>query len=248
MVKALAKRLLHRLGYTAFPSSKHYAEDGLYSLHDPRFLQDERFARAYARGVQANQGHDPGLAWRTHIAIWAASTALRVEGDFVECGVNAGFLSSAILSSLPEPRRYFLIDTFAGPVLSQYSAAERASGRARFAEEAAARGAYVTDLDRVRANFAQWPHAVVVQGAVPEVLPSIDCDRVAFLHLDLNCAAPEIAALDYFWNKMPRGAVILLDDYAYLGHSAQGDAAGAWLQDHHAELLTLPTGQALILR
>ena len=38
-------------------------------------------------------------------------------------------------------------------------------------ERARAAGAYVTDVNRARSNFAEWPNAVVVQGAVPEVLP-----------------------------------------------------------------------------
>jgi hypothetical protein len=49
------------------------------------------------------------------------------EGDFVECGVNAGFVSSAIMKKLQWNtlgRRFYLIDTFTGPVLTQYSQEE----------------------------------------------------------------------------------------------------------------------------
>jgi hypothetical protein len=61
------------------------------------------------------------------VARWAAQTALRVKGDFVECGVNAGFFSSAIMNKLrwnTLGRRFYLIDTFTGPVLAQYSPEE----------------------------------------------------------------------------------------------------------------------------
>ena len=54
----------------------------------------------------------------------------------------------------------------------------------------------MTDLHRVRANFSEWPKAIIVQGAVPDVLPTLDIDVLAFLHLDMNCAAPERAALE----------------------------------------------------
>jgi hypothetical protein len=55
-----------------------------------------------------------------------ARTALRVEGDFVECGVNAGFVTSAILKTLEWNALgcSYLIDTFSGPVLTQYSEEE----------------------------------------------------------------------------------------------------------------------------
>jgi hypothetical protein len=82
--------------------------------------------------------------------------------DFVECGVNAGFVSSAIMQSLDRQnsgRRFFLIDTFSGPVLSQYSPQEIDRGRDLTAKSALAAGAYMTDPERVRANFSEWPNA-----------------------------------------------------------------------------------------
>jgi hypothetical protein len=59
-------------------------------------------------------------------------------------------------------------------------------------------GAYETNVDRVRAKFFERPNAVVIQGTVADILPGANLDRVAFLHLDLNCAYPERAALEYF--------------------------------------------------
>ena len=251
--------ILARFGYEVFNSRRYYSQDGLRTVHDPRFLRaDPAFADAYARGVAASAGHDPQFAWRVHGALWAAATALRnssAAGDFVECGVNAGFMSSAILRQLDwnhnpaaAGRRYFLIDTFAGPVLEQFSEAEVQAGRRAIAEQNLASGSYVTALERVRANFAEWERVHVVPGVIPEVLADVPVENVAFLHVDLNCALPEIAALEYFWPRMPRGAMILLDDYCYLGHTEQGDAADHFAASRHAQILALPTGQGLLVR
>jgi hypothetical protein len=153
-----------------------------------------------------------------------------VPGDFVECGVNAGFVSSAIMQRLDwvnTRRRFYLIDTFSGPVLSQLSPQEFARGRAKAAADAIANGAYVTDLHRVRANYAEWPNVEIVQGAVPGVLPSLTIGRVAFLHIDMNCAYPERAALEYFWDRLSPGAMVLFDDYAYFSLEALAEAIDA---------------------
>lgn len=256
--RALVSWLLSRFGYELFAARKFYSQDGLRTVHDPRFLhQDPSFPAAYQRGVEASAGHDPNFAWRVHGALWAASTALRVDphGDFVECGVNAGFLSSAILRYLDwnrnphaAGRRYFLIDTFAGPPLDQFSSAEITAGRRAIAEDNLAKGAYVTSLDRIRANFAEWDRVEIVTGRIPEILAGIDCNAVAFLHIDLNCAQPEIDALEFFWPRMPQGAIILLDDYCYLGHTEQGDAVDRFAASRGARVLALPTGQGLIIR
>ena len=145
-------------------------------------------------------------------------------------------------------RRFYLIDTFAGPVLFQYSREEVRKERATLARRALEAGAYVTDLDRIRRNFAEWPNAVIVQGAVPEILDRVSFSTVAFLHIDMNCALPERTALEFFWDRLSTGAIVLLDDYGYYGHECQRDAIDAVARAKGAEVLSLPTGQGLIMR
>jgi hypothetical protein len=145
-------------------------------------------------------------------------------------------------------KRFYLIDTFNGPVLTQYSSDEVREGRKSIAEEAVKRGAYVTDLERVRANYAEWPNTKIVQGAVPDVLPSTGLESVAFLHLDMNCAYPECAALEYFWQRLSPGGMVLLDDYAYFGNRIQGDSIEQAARSLGANVLALPTGQGLIIK
>ena len=241
------------MGYAVFHprSREHYARDGLFTVHNQSFRTDPAFQQAYARGVQAGEGVDPQMEWRVHVALWVARNAVRVPGDFVECGVNAGFVSSAIMQHLDWGRtakRFYLVDTFSGPVVTQFSPNEVGLGRLRLAEDAISRGAYVTDLERVQANFAEWPNVEVVQGAVPSVLPGLGIRTVAFLHLDMNCAYPERAALEHFWSFLSPGAMVLLDDYAYAGNEELALAIGEAAAGLGADVLSLPTGQGLIMK
>jgi hypothetical protein len=138
--------LLGRAGYVVFNtrSRDYYARDSLFTSNNDSFRDDPVFQLAYARGVKASGGVDPHMEWRVHVALWAACAAARVPGDFVECGVNAGFVSSAIMHHLnwaAIAKRFYLIDTFSGPVLTQYSAEEVSKGRLQVAEKALASGA-----------------------------------------------------------------------------------------------------------
>jgi hypothetical protein len=252
-VRDWIRKWLASAGYVVFNTRAPgcYARDSLFTANNHRFQDDPAFKAAYARGVKASAGADPHMQWRVHVALWAASTAARVPGDFVECGVNAGFVSSAIMQRLDWAKigkRFYLIDTFSGPILSQYSREEIDGGRGRVAEKAIAKGAYVTDLERVRANYAEWPNVEIVQGAVPGVLPPLGIGRVAFLHIDMNCAYPERAALEYFWDRLAPGAMALFDDYAYFGNDALAEAIDAAAESLGAEVLSLPTGQGLIVK
>jgi hypothetical protein len=103
-------------------------------------------------------------------------------------------------------------------------------------------------MDRIRANFAEWRNAIIVQGAVPEIFARIEFGTVAFLHIDMNCAFPERTALEFFWDRLSPGAVVLLDDYAYHGHECQRDSIDAVARERGTEILSLPTGQGVIIK
>src|SRR5579862_3800003 len=128
-LKDWARTRLEKAGYVVFNRKTQglYARDGLFTFNNSHFLADREFQAAYQRGVQAGGGVNPHIEWRVHIALWAAQCALGAEGEFVECGVNQGFISSAILQRLQwqrVERTFVLIDTFGGPVLRQFSSEE----------------------------------------------------------------------------------------------------------------------------
>jgi len=254
-LRARLRRLLYpvigRCGFVRFDVKRDYAQDGLFTVHNDDFRRDPLFRAAYTRGVEASRGVDPEFDWRVHVGLWAAAMALRLPGDFVECGVNAGFLSSAIMRRLnwaTLPRRFFLIDTFSGPVFEQFSDEEVRMGKASLARKLLSQGAYVTGRERAQTNFAEWPNAIVVQGAVPDILPGLGIDTVAFLHVDMNCAYPERAALEHFWNRLSPGALVLFDDYANREYRHQKLVIDNAARRLGAEVLALPTGQGLVLR
>jgi len=243
-------RSLYALVRTAAPAA--YAQDGMISVHSHAFMQEPAFQRAYARGVKAIGGTDTyQWHWRIHIGLWAAAIAARLPGDFVECGVNRGFLSSAIMEYLAWnslDRDFYLLDTFAGLDGRYISESERGGGAMHRNAEHLQSGFYVDGVDEVRANFDEWPRARIIVGPVPDTLGQVSATRVAYLHLDMNNATPEVAALSYFWSRLVAGAPVLLDDYAYLGYTPQKLAMDEFANSHGISVCSLPTGQGLIIK
>lgn len=228
-----------------------YCSDGLISFHRHSFMDDPSFQRAYQRGARALGGQDwYQWHWRVHIGLWAAASAARINGDFVECGVNYGFLSSAIMEYLEWDKlgkTFYLLDTFAGLDARFLTAEERRAGAVKRSELSLDSGIYVSGVDSVRANFAQWQNQRIIVGAVPETLDQVDAPAVAFLHIDMNCAPPEVAALRFFWPRLSPGAFVLLDDYAYRGFDEQRLAMDALAHELDVKVCSLPTGQGLII-
>ena len=68
------------------------------------------------------------------------------------------------------------------------------------------------------------------------------------MSIDMNSVNPEVAALDYFWDKLSKGGMIILDDYAYVTCDLQYEAHNNWAKGKGIKILTLPTGQGLIIK
>lgn len=64
----------------------------------------------------------------------------------------------------------------------------------------------------------------------------------------MNCAEPEIAAIEFFWPKLETGAIVVLDDYGLNGHINQKIAMDEFARSKGIKILTLPTGQGLIVK
>jgi hypothetical protein len=177
--------------------------------------------------------------------------AKEVEGDFVECGVNRGFLSSAIMTYLDWDslgKQFYLLDTFRGLDERFASDQDAAAGEMERNRKHLASGFYVQAIDEVRANFSEWKNVSLIEGPIPETLPQVSAQRIAFLHLDMNCSKPEVAAAQFFWDRLVPGAFVLLDDYAYHGYHSQNVAMGSFAAEKGCGILSLPTGQGLLIK
>ncbi len=75
-----------------------------------------------------------------------------------------------------------------------------------------------------------------------------DPRSVCYLSLDMNVVAPERAAIEFFWDKLVPGAPVILDDYGWLGYRPQKRALDEFAASRGVMILTLPTGQGLLLK
>jgi hypothetical protein len=218
------------------------------------FLRDPRFIAAYRRGMDSGHhiGRAPGsredihVEWRVHVLLWAAQHALKLEGDFVECGVNTGIFSLAICDYLDfarVPKRFWLFDTYSGVPEEQVSPEEEVLGSIEHHATM-----YSDCYELARRNFAPYPNAVLVRGKVPDTLAGAGIGRVCYLSIDMNLVAPEIAAIEFFWDKLVPGAPVVLDDYGWAYYRPQKDAMDEFARRKNVPVLLLPTGQGLIVK
>lgn len=221
-----------------------YAQDGLYTMHCADFMQEERFARAYAAGEATGSWSGAAVHWRVYVACWLAERASNLEGDLIECGVNRGGISRAIVSYLGaklQGRRFYLLDTFQGIPVSVLSDREKLHDK-YFKEN------YTECYQDVLNTFKEFPEVSVVRGLVPDTFGGVESERFCFAHIDMNNAISEIAAAEYLWPRLAPGGFMLLDDYGWQINVDQRQAFDRFATERNMTVLALPTGQGLLMK
>ncbi len=102
--------------------------------------------------------------------------------------------------------------------------------------------------EKVKETFKDF-NVKVIKGPVPETLSQVDSNKICFLSVDMNCVQPEVDTLNFFWDKMVKGGVIILDDYGYANSTNDQKAAhDEFAKSKGIKILSLPTCQGLIIK
>ena len=87
---------------------------------------------------------------------------------------------------------------------------------------------------------------------VPDILKNYNFNNIGLLLLDLNAAKPEKEALEYLWEKLIPGSIVLSDDYGHSspthGYYEQKKAFDKFAESKNLEVLYLPTGHGMIIK
>ncbi len=215
-----------------------YSGDNLVALNrNLSFLDDAPFMAAFDRHTSraANAIHERGGIWRYATLLWAARRGMTLDGDFVECGCYKGTsarITADAIDFAASDKQWYLYDLF------EHDASMPHHGMPEHAD---------TLFAEVKARFADTPNATIVKGRVPDSLV-VSPRKIAFMHIDLNSAEAEVAALELLWDRMSPGAILVLDDFGFLHYRAQNIAERAWFEARGYHVLEIPTGQGIVVK
>ncbi|MBU3706827.1 MAG: class I SAM-dependent methyltransferase [Mycobacterium sp.] len=183
------------------------------------------------------------IEWRVYICCWVALQAKRLGADFIECGVNTGILSRAVMEYIDfasMSARFYLLDTYNGIPVD-----DLAEHEAHLASDNAFYPDCYADVLR---TFAPFRNARVIRGRVPDTFDQVESDRFGYASIDMNHVAPELAAGEFLWPRLVSGAFVILDDYGWRNNFAQKQAWDAFAAEKGVSVLSLPTGQGLLMK
>ncbi|HEY6654521.1 MAG TPA: TylF/MycF/NovP-related O-methyltransferase [Solirubrobacterales bacterium] len=230
-------------GQPAFPYV--YEGDGLATVGYSPFQHDPGWSAAYEEMASEWYPETPGLdvRWRMWILTSMAMQARRLPGNIAEFGVYRAGCARMILGTVgtAPDARYHLFDTFAGIPDSELTEGERAQGYVGRLSN--------TSVEYVRKRLAPWRDQLVFHvGDVFETIPKTETGDLSLVHMDLNASAPTRVALEYAYERLVPGGIIVFDDYGYGEVNDQRTVIDQVCGPFPEEPIVLPSRQALLIR
>lgn len=217
-----------------------YMDDGFATRHYVSFLHDKKFCDAYLGSF--DKIDDPnilrlrdsfGIAWRAHIVTWAANQALKLNGDFVECGVWYGTLSKTICEYTNfkhSSKKFYLIDTWGDPTSNRLHENYK-----------------INMFSVVEERFKAYPNVRLIRGSVPEILEKVPVTSISYLAIDMNGYFAERKTLERYYDIVVPGGIIYFDDYGW-DYAKLRETVDDFFSDKPEKLLHFPSGNSIVVK
>jgi len=213
----------------------HFADNFLTWGRNNSMLDDEAFVMAWQSNVESDA--DKAIVWRRYVLACAGYHCVQLDGDFVECGAYTGVGIKTVIDYLGGPS---FPKTFWGYDLFEH---DKSMGHHAMPEH----GPQLFDL--VCKKFDAYDNVRILKGEIPAVFAGNSPGKIAYLHIDLNEAPAELAALEHLFDRVVPAGLIILDDYEWaLSYRGQKLAEDPWFEARGYRVMPLPTGQGLVIK
>jgi O-methyltransferase len=213
----------------------HFADNFLTWGRNNSMFDDLKFVSAWQSNAETDA--DRAIVWRRYILACAAYHCAQLDGDFVECGAYKGVGMKTVIDYLGGAefeKTFWGYDLFEHDAsMAHHSMAEHDPGL----------------FDKVKAKFVDYHRVNLIKGEIPKIFEGNSPQQIAYLHIDLNEAPAEIAALDCLFDRVVPSGMVILDDYEWAdAYRPQKLAEDPWFEARGYRVMPLPTGQGLVFK
>lgn len=168
-----------------------------------------------------------------------AQNSRLLEGVFVECGVYKGGTAHLLARLAAESSgiNLHLFDTFEGMPTTNEEVDKHREGDFRD-----------TSVKIVRENIGDYRNVHFHPGFIPDSFVELNIPAVSFLHVDLDIYDSIKDTLEYFYDRVVPGGVIIFDDYGFESCYGARLAVDDFFVNKVETPLILSTGQALVMK
>ena len=233
------------------------ATPGATASYNLGFEIDETFKSIFRKGVKASGStHDPEVVHqRLYNAVQFLGHTLDLDGEVAECGAFQGLSSYLFCSYLRlacpdfDGRGYHIFDSFQGLSQPPRSRSRLSGSRRRYPFRIQKGRRFHGSLEAVKSTLMDFPQIEYHRGWIPESFAGIPEKNYRFVHLDLDLYEPIKGSVEYFYPRMVKGGVIVIDEYAFPRWPGARKAVDEFCQLYHLVTpVALTTGNGVMIK
>ena len=222
----------------------------LYKGH-VTWLADDQWATPYLRYLQSDARPQEGYDYtrildRRFTLLQFSSSVAGLKGSTAECGVFRGVGSALICRSLRgtygERERHYGFDAWEG--LPDPTDRDRMPSGACWWK----RGALLAPKAQADSMLEEFDCCELRHGWIPETFSGLEEAMFRFVHIDVDLYEPTKASLEFFFQRMVPGGIILFDDYGFESCPGAKAAVDEYFSANRERVIVLATGQAFVTR
>ena len=102
--------------------------------------------------------------------------------------------------------------------------------------------------DLVSKNLSEFERFSIYKGWIPERFPDVAGKRFAFVHIDVDLYAPTRDSMQFFYERMNNGGIIVCDDYGFSTCPGATQAVHEVLADKPEKMIALPSAGGFLVK
>lgn len=165
-----------------------------------------------------------------------------LPGDLAECGCYVG-TSAFFMAQASTHGALYLFDSFQG--LSDPDANDRNIATDVMPWSA---GDLSIDEATLRRNLSPYDFIEVLPGWIPARFNEVAGKQFRVVHIDVDLYQPTRDSLEFFYPRLVKGGVIVMDDYGFETCPGATRAAEELARSQGINILHLATGQGVIMK
>lgn len=137
--------------------------------------------------------------------------------NFVECGCWKGHSSygiSTILKKNNFKKKFYIIDSFEGglskKIKSDINTRRYIQNKNEITNQ---KNHFYSKFEDVKNLLSDFKFIEIYKGWIPEVFNKIKSEKFSFIHIDLDLYNPTFETINFFYDKLIEGGIIVCDDY-----------------------------------
>lgn len=156
------------------------------------------------------QGHTLISRDRLKLLYDKVKETMNLYGDMAEIGVYRG--GSSYILGIADPSRFlYVCDSFEGlpeTTIEDKMETGYGHGKGNFSD---------TTMEMVSTLLKDLPNKEIIKGFFPnEIIHHQMCDNMySMVHIDVDLYQPTLDCLEFFWDRMVDGGIIVSDDYQW---------------------------------